>query len=127
MKLSSILLPTLAVLIVLVALLLPLRTRDTGTEFPVTLTAAEVETYYENAKPEDYAHLRLDGVSPELKVVIVDARNRIANECSWVADNTYGWITDANGITIEVLPKFHEIFPTDWDLPTDPENRGIVG
>ena len=127
MKLSSILLPTLAVLIVLVALLLPLRTGDTGTEFPVTLTAAEVEAYYENAKPEDYAYLSLDGVSPELKVVIVDARNRIANECSWVADNTYGWITDANGITIEVLPKFHEIFPTDWDLPTDPENRGIVG
>lgn len=126
MKISQIILAVLGCLLILVVSLLSPRS-DSVPEFPVKLTAAEVESYYENSRPEDYAYLDLDEASPEMKVVIVDARNRIANRYSYVADDIRGWITDENGITIEVLPKFHDLFPGDWDLPTDPQNRGIIG
>lgn len=63
-----------------------------------------------------YAYMDIESASKELKSTILAARSVIIYNCNWVADEITGQITRNDG-TIEVLPKFHELFPSDWDIP----------
>ena len=64
-----------------------------------------------------YAYIDLNSVdSTELKNKIVEARNTIIFSQSWVNDEINGYTLDEYGNREEV-PKFHEIFPSDWEIP----------
>lgn len=68
---------------------------------------------------ERYAYLDLDSASPEMQEKILSARKVIIFSADgWCADDTQMIIIRADG-TIEEVPKFSELFPSDWDLPVD--------
>lgn len=66
------------------------------------------------------AYMNLEEASPEMKEDILQARNDIIYNTSWVEDGWSGEIVNmATGEVVEEVPEFHEIFPEDWDLPVD--------
>lgn len=67
--------------------------------------------------PEHYAYMDLNTADAATKAAILEARNEIINNTSWVADGLYGYVTDAEGNVIEVVPQFSNIFPSDWEIP----------
>lgn len=64
---------------------------------------------------EDYAYMDIETAPASMKDAILEARTEIIYSESWSVDGT-AYITYQDG-TIEVLPKFSDLFP-DWDVPT---------
>ena len=67
------------------------------------------------------AYMNLDTADEQTRTNILAARNEIMFSTSWVADDVNGWVLDENGVVIETLPHFSEVFPSDWDsaVPCD--------
>ena len=64
------------------------------------------------------AYMSLDGQSEAMQAKIVKARNAIIFNNSWVSDEAIGYVKDVDGNIIEELPKFSELFPEDWEVPS---------
>lgn len=64
------------------------------------------------------AYMDLDQADAEIREQIMIAREKIIYSNAWVADGVNGYVTDTDGNIIEVIPHFSEIFPADWDIPT---------
>lgn len=88
----------------------------------VTIDVEAVEPFFENDSLEYYAYMDIHSVDPELIPVILEARNRIIFTHSWTADEIDGSILDEEGNSIETVPLFHDIFPTDWEVPCFPSS-----
>lgn len=86
----------------------------------VNLSMDEIEEYLAQGGLEYYAYMNLDEASSEIKPVIQEARNRIIFNTSWAANGTNAWVLDEDGNVIEKLPYFSQLFPSDWDMPSDP-------
>lgn len=69
-----------------------------------------------NSQIQNYAYMELESAPADLKSKIVEARNTIINNESWVADGYDMYIIDVDGSQKEV-PHFSELFPSDWELP----------
>ena len=68
---------------------------------------------------EQYAYLDPDNASPELRKKILNAREVIIySSDGWCADGFSATVTHADG-TVEEVPNFSDLFPSDWDLPVD--------
>lgn len=63
------------------------------------------------------AYMDLEEATPAMQEKILEARNDIIFHNSWVVDGHNAYCERADG-TIEVLPKFSELFP-GWDVPVD--------
>lgn len=86
----------------------------------VSLSMDEIEEYLALEDLEYYAYMNLDEARSEIKPVIQEARNRIIFNTSWAADGTNAWVLDEDGNVIEKLPYFSQLFPSDWDMPSNP-------
>lgn len=64
---------------------------------------------------EEYAYMDLSKATASEKVMIEAARNKIIFSQSWGLEG--GYIVRANG-DIETVPKFYDIFPSDWEIPS---------
>ena len=65
---------------------------------------------------QEYAHMDINDVTSEiLRDKILEARQTIIYDNSWVADGNEGYVKHADG-TIEKLPCFSELFP-EWNMP----------
>lgn len=69
-----------------------------------------------------YAYMNLDTASEPMKEKILSARNTIILSEGWTVDGK-GYISHADG-TIEVLPKFSDLFP-GWDLPVWNDEKSL--
>ena len=74
---------------------------------------APLERQLEEARK--IAYQELEGASAEMRAKILEARELIINNTSWVADGYAGGYVAPDG-TMEELPHFSELFP-GWDLP----------
>ena len=88
-----------------IALLLSLSIPAMATE----VTAADASDL------RSIAYMNLDTADEQTRTNILAARNEIMFSTSWVADDVNGWVLDENGVVIETLPHFSEVFPSDWD------------
>lgn len=79
----------------------------------------KIEAYFSQNGLDYYAYMDISAASDELVPVILEARSRIISQSSWVADELEGWVEDSDGNIIEIVPKFHEVFPQDWEIPPD--------
>ena len=86
----------------------------------VEMDLSKIEPYFANQTLEYYAYMNIHTADKELIPVILEARNRVVHDKSWVADCTDGWVTDEAGNIIEIVPHFHEVFPEDWEIPWYP-------
>ena len=86
-------------------------------EDPNNISTAEIEAYFSLNGLDYYAYMDISAAPHELIPVILEARGRIISQTSWVADDLNGWVEDCDGNIIEIVPKFHEIFPQDWEIP----------
>ena len=102
----------LLILVCLLALL-PLKA-EASTE---PMTQEQMEDCFAAEGLEYYAYMILADAPEELEPVILEARNRIIHNSSWVADELDGWVLDPEGNVVEIVPHFHEIFPEDWEIP----------
>ena len=87
-----------------------------------TMSAKEIETLFQIYGLDYFAYMDINTVDSALAPIILAARYHIANNHSWVYDGGQAWIEDETGNVIEVLPYFHDIFPEDWDYPSDSHN-----
>lgn len=92
---------------------------DSTKEDPNNIPTAEIEAYISLSGLDYYAYMDISAAPDELVPVILEARSRIISQTSWVADELEGWVEDCDGNIIEIVPKFHEIFPQDWEIPPD--------
>lgn len=90
---------------------------DSPKEDPNNISTAEIEAYFSLNGLDYYAYMDISAAPHELIPVILEARGRIISQTSWVADDLNGWVEDCDGNIIEIVPKFHEIFPQDWEIP----------
>ncbi len=74
-----------------------------------------IEALYVKNGLEHYAYMDLEEADENMRIIILEARKRIIEDTSWVSDEAEGWIIDRDGNIKEVLPKFHDIFPDDWE------------
>lgn len=81
------------------------------------MTQEQIEACLDENGLEYYAYMILADAPEELRPVILEARNRIIHNSSWVDDELRGWVCDREGNVIEIVPRFHEIFPEDWEIP----------
>lgn len=88
---------------------------------------SKIEPYFANQTLEYYAYMNIHTADKELIPVILEARNRVVHDKSWVADCTDGWVTDGAGNIIEIVPHFHEVFPEDWEIPWYPPEYNPEG
>lgn len=88
----------------------------------VTIDVEAVEPYFENNSLEYYAYMDIHSADPELIPVILEARNRIIFTHSWTDDEIGGRILDEDGNVIEAVPYFHDVFPSDWEVPCFPSS-----
>lgn len=86
----------------------------------VEMDPENIAPYFEKHEPEYYAYMNLHEVEEKLIPVILQARYWLVFTESWVADSTNGAVLDENGVEIETVPHFHEIFPEDWEIPCFP-------
>lgn len=91
----------------------------------MAIVPAAAETENDAARQEriqaarQYAYLDLESASSEMKEKILSAREIIIySSDGWCADGFSGTVTYADG-TVERVPNFSELFPSDWDLPDD--------
>lgn len=71
-----------------------------------------------------------DEQNENLKAAILEARNTIIYSESWCADDMDAFVYDTATGVREDIPKFHDIFPEDWDLPireVDTKRLGVAG
>lgn len=92
---------------------------DSSAESQCNVADDEVEVRLSTDGLDFYAYMNCDTAPDELISTILEARSRIISQTSWVTDDLNGWVEDCNGNIIEIVPKFHEIFPQDWEIPTD--------
>ena len=92
---------------------------DSPKENPNNISTYEIETYFSQNGLDYYAYMNISAAPDELIPVILEARSRIISQTSWVTDELEGWVEDSDGNIIEIVPKFHEIFPQDWEIPSD--------
>lgn len=88
----------------------------------VTIDVEAVEPYFENNSLEYYAYMDIHSADPELIPIILEARNRIIFTHSWTHDEIDGSVLDEEGNVIETVPLFHDVFPTDWEVPCFPSS-----
>ena len=93
----------------------------------VEMDLSKIEPYFVNQTLEYYAYMNIHTADKELIPVILEARNRVVHDKSWVADCTDGWVTDGAGNIIEIVPHFHEVFPEDWEIPWYPPEYNPEG
>ena len=86
----------------------------------VEIDPENIAPYFEKHEPEYYAYMNLHEVDEKLIPVILQARYWLVFTESWVADSTNGAVLDENGVEIETVPHFHEIFPENWEIPCFP-------
>lgn len=86
----------------------------------VEIDPEDIAPYFEKHEPEYYAYMNLHEVEEKMIPVILQARYWLVFTESWVADSTNGAVLDENGVEIETVPHFHEIFPEDWEIPCFP-------
>ena len=79
-------------------------------------TMEEINAYLDEHGEEYCAYMILDEADEPLKPIIREARWRIISNSTWVDDNLNGHIEDEMGNIIEIVPRFHDIFPTDWEI-----------
>ena len=73
-----------------------------------------------DAMTSQVAYMNLEEASPEMKTEIIQARNKIIYNTSWVDDGWRGELVNMEtGEVVEEVPEFHEIFPEDWEIPVD--------
>lgn len=93
------------------------------TETEVVPAVQEIE---ETVSSEDleYAYMDLETAPQELHEKILKAREKIIfSSPGWVADDCGGCVFDVRtGKVIRKLPRFHDIFPEDWDIPVYKDN-----
>lgn len=65
----------------------------------------------------DKAYMNLKTADKALQSEILDARKAIIYSTSWSDDETEAYSINAKGEIIAKTPKFHDIFPTDWEIP----------
>lgn len=103
----------------------PVNPENQGIEKQVKYDGEAVEEFY---IPEDitftddsevfyFAYMDLNEANEALKSKILQARNIVISNSSWVADGVNGYIENRDTGNITPLPHFHEIFPSDWDMP----------
>ena len=92
---------------------------DSSTDSRCSVTDDEIEAWFSIDGLDYYAYMNFDTAPDELIPAILEARSRIISQTSWVTDDLNGWVEDCNGNIIEIVPKFHEIFPQDWEIPPD--------
>lgn len=69
---------------------------------------------------ERYAYQDMENANEEMQDKILAAREIIIFNESWSADDAVVYAVDADTLEIKYeLPKFHEIFPADWELPAE--------
>ncbi|WP_322169987.1 hypothetical protein [Acutalibacter caecimuris] len=90
----------------------------------------EIEMYKNSPKPvsnstpvisaetRTYAYMDLDKADAMTKEKILEARDEIANQTDWYADNrgVIGFTLNLETGEVEETPAFSELFP-GWDLP----------
>lgn len=95
----------------------------------VEINPAEIEPYLIAEGAAFYAYMTIAEAEPNLIPVILEARRQIIYQGSsgWVDDSVDGCIKNESGEVIEILPHFHEVFPSDWEIPWFPPeyNTGI--
>ncbi|MDR1537373.1 MAG: hypothetical protein LBU32_05140 [Clostridiales bacterium] len=86
------------------------------------MVRAKVAEYGSEARTEaienalQYCFMDLEGASEELGKTILDSRKTVIFNASWTADDCEGFLIEADG-TCTMSPKFHDLFPADWELP----------
>lgn len=95
----------------------------------VEMDISEIEPYLTAEGNEYYAYMQIETAEPELIPVILEARRRIIyqDRSGWVDDSVDGCIRNEDGEIIEILPHFHEIFPSDWEIPWYPPEYNPKG
>lgn len=73
------------------------------------------------AAAAEIAYLDVKTAAPALKAEILEARNVIIFNETWIADGYEATVTEPNG-TVHNVPHFSELFPADWDLPIEEPN-----
>lgn len=84
-------------------------------------TMEEIDAYLSKYGEEYYAYMIYDEAEESLKPIILEARWRIISKTTWVDDELSGHIEDEYGNIIYIVPKFHDIFPEDWEIETGRE------
>lgn len=108
------LLPLFCFLLVLsVVLRMPLKAEAKAEP----MTQEQIEAYLEKDGLEYYAYMILTDAPEEIQPLVLEARDRIIHSSSWVDDELQGWVCDRDGNVVEIVPKFHDIFPEDWEIP----------
>lgn len=81
----------------------------------------------ENRIGQAIAYERIDESTVESrKTAILAAREAIIYSETWVADGVYGEILDRDGNVKEVVPQFSDIFPEDWDIPSEKNSIPVL-
>lgn len=95
----------------------------------VEMDVSKIEPYLTAKSNEYYAYMQIETAEPELIPVILEARRRIIYQdgSGWVDDHLDGCIRNSDGEVIEILPHFHEIFPSDWEIPWYPPEYNPKG
>lgn len=95
----------------------------------VEMDITKIEPYLTAEGNEYYAYMQIESAVPELIPVILETRRRIIYQdgAGWVDDHIDGCIRDSNGVIIEILPHFHEVFPIDWEIPWYPQEYNPKG
>lgn len=96
---------------------------------PSAEMSAEAKQMERVSAAQSIAYLDIDEASPAMQARILEARDVIINNTSWVADGYTAVVHKANGTSYEV-PKFSELFP-GWDMPMESiaftsANSGLV-
>ena len=70
---------------------------------------------------KNYAYMDLDSAPENMKEIIRESREYIISQSEgWVSDGWKGAIVNMEtGEVVEEVPQFHDIFPDDWEVPTD--------
>lgn len=76
---------------------------------------------FSQEKIDAYAYMDYSSASDDVKPTILATRNKIIFSNNWVADDVSGSIVAPDG-TRQELPKFHDLFPPDWEIPIMPNN-----
>ena len=79
--------------------------------------AAEIASSARQKELEYYAYMNLESVDEEMEYLVLNARNEIIMETSWVADGVKGYVENEEDGTVRELPQFSEMFPSDWEMP----------
>ena len=63
------------------------------------------------------AYMDLDSASPRMQSTIIEARNVIISTQTW-RNGVEAYIIDFSDGTFHAIAEFHDLFPSDWEIPT---------